>query len=76
MNEGKKVDLVLLAGTAIDGEHIEAGTVLEGVEPDLAITLAGAGKARLLKADELKAAKAEAEARAKAKAAAEKAAGK
>jgi hypothetical protein len=46
-DEGKPVTLFVTENTAIDGEHVAKGTILDDVPPDLAIQLAGAGKVRL-----------------------------
>lgn len=43
----KPVDIILVENTGIDGEHVPAGTVLLGVDGDLAMELAGQGKARV-----------------------------
>ena len=40
------VDMIIVAPTAIDGEHMEIGTVLKKCDTELAMELAGAGKAR------------------------------
>ncbi|GAA4419919.1 hypothetical protein [Acidovorax lacteus] len=45
----KPVDIVLLEPTAIDGQHFDRGTLLQGVPGDLAMELAGQGKARIAK---------------------------
>jgi hypothetical protein len=47
MNEGKPVDLFVIEPTAIDGVHVPKGTILEGVDPETSLILAGAGKVRL-----------------------------
>lgn len=72
MNQDKNlpVDIIIVENTAIDGKHIEAGTVLKKQPADLAMDLAGSGKARPA-TDELIA---EFKARAKAKQDADKAA--
>lgn len=64
------VDMIIVENTAIDGKHIEVGTVIKKMEAGLALDLAGSGKARPA-TDELVA---EFKARAKEKEAAKKAA--
>ncbi|MDD0817207.1 hypothetical protein PSQ39_21410 [Curvibacter sp. HBC28] len=43
----KRVAITLVENTAVDGEHIAAGTTLLDVPGELAVELAGQGKARL-----------------------------
>lgn len=45
------VDMILVENTAIDGEHLEAGTVIKKMDAELALDLAGSGKARPATAD-------------------------
>ncbi len=47
MDKNLPVDIIIVAPTAIDGKHLKTGTVLKKVEAELAMELAGAGKARL-----------------------------
>ena len=47
MDKNLPVDIIIVAPTAIAGEHLKTGTVLKKVESELAMELAGAGKARL-----------------------------
>lgn len=63
------VNMIIVENTAIDGKHIEAGTVIKNMEAELSLDLAGSGKARPA-TDELIA---DFKARAKTKEAAEKA---
>lgn len=72
MNTDKNlpVDMIIVEPTVIDGKHIAAGTVLKKCETELAMDLAGSGKARPATEELI----AEFKARAAAKAATEKAA--
>lgn len=63
------VDMIIIENTAIEGQHIEAGTVIKKMEAELALDLAGSGKARPATPELI----AEFKAREKAKEAAEKA---
>jgi ketopantoate hydroxymethyltransferase len=63
------VSMIIVEPTAIAGKHVEVGTVIKNMETELAMDLAGSGKARPA-TDELIA---EFKARAKEKEAAEKA---
>ena len=56
--QGKPVDIVCVDAFKHDGQHIVVGQVLEAVEPDLAKELAGNGRARLAKAEDVAAWKA------------------
>jgi hypothetical protein len=64
------VDMIIVENTAIDGKHHAASTVIKDMEAQLALDLAGSGKARPATPELI----AEFKARAKAKADAEKAA--
>lgn len=52
-NSPKPVDIFLVENTGIDGEHVPAGSVLLGVDGDLAMELASQGKARLATDEEV-----------------------
>lgn len=43
---GKPVDILIIENTKIDGREVNAGEIIEGCEAQLAVDLAGAGKAR------------------------------
>lgn len=49
----KPVAITLLENTGIDGHHVPAGTTLLDVDGDLAVELAGQGKARLATDEEV-----------------------
>lgn len=51
-NQPKPVDLITIEGVKIEGEHVDAGTILPGVEFDLAMDIVGAGRARLVNDDD------------------------
>jgi hypothetical protein len=40
------VDMIIVENTAIEGEHVEAGTLIKKMDAQLALDLAGSGKAR------------------------------
>ena len=48
MNQDKNlpVDMIIVEATAIDGEHLPQGTVIKKMNAQLAMDLAGSGKAR------------------------------
>lgn len=46
-NTAKPVDLIVVEPVRIESEHVDAGTVLKQVPPDLAMELAAAGKVRV-----------------------------
>lgn len=52
------VDLLIVAHTKVNDQVVEAGTILPKCEPELALELAGAGKARAATAADIEAAKA------------------
>jgi len=45
-NKGKPIDMLVVENTKIDGEEVNAGTVLKQCEHELAMDLASGGKAR------------------------------
>lgn len=47
MDKNQPVDIIIVAPTAIDGEHLAVATVIKKCPVDLAFELAGAGKARV-----------------------------
>lgn len=47
MDKNQPVDIIIVAPTAIDGEHMPIATVIKKCPIDLAMELAGAGKARV-----------------------------
>ena len=55
---GKPVDVIVTESCKIDGEHVERGTVIEGMAPELAMELAGAGKVRAATPEAIKEVKA------------------
>ena len=72
MDKNLPVDMIIVEPTAIDGEHVEVGTVLKKCETELAMDLAASGKARPATPELIKQYKDLADAKAKAaKAAAE-----
>lgn len=48
----KPVDLMTTEGVKIEGEHVEAGTLLSAVDFELAMDIVGAGRARLANDDD------------------------
>ncbi|HSH98875.1 MAG: hypothetical protein ACAH07_06000 [Methylophilaceae bacterium] len=54
MDKSVPVTIILIENTAIDGKHLEAGTILKDVNPELAVDLAGSGKAALATEDRVK----------------------
>ncbi len=46
-NQPKPVTLFAVTAFKIEGQHVEQGTVVKDVEPELAKELAGQGRARL-----------------------------
>lgn len=49
----KPVDLFVINGTKVDGQHYGVGDVLTNVEPDLAKELTGAARTRLATPEEV-----------------------
>lgn len=47
MDKNQPVDVIIVAATAVDGEHLPVATVIKKCPADLAMELAGAGKARV-----------------------------
>lgn len=45
-DKNQPVDMIIVVGTAIDGHHVGVATVLKKCDAELAMELAGAGKAR------------------------------
>ena len=52
MAEPKNVDIYITDAVKIDGVHHAVGEILQGVEPELAKELAGAGRCRLATAED------------------------
>lgn len=52
----KPVDLITTVGVKIEGEHVDAGTMLPAVEFELAMDIVGAGRARLASDEDIAAA--------------------
>jgi hypothetical protein len=46
MDKNIPIDMIIVEPTVVDGKHIEAGTLLKKVDTELAMDLAGSGKAR------------------------------
>lgn len=46
-DRSKSVDMLVVEATKVDGKHYDKGHVFKDCDPELAITLASAGKARL-----------------------------
>ena len=44
--EGKPVDVIAVESFKAEGEHVERGTIIKAMAPELAMELAGAGKVR------------------------------
>jgi hypothetical protein len=57
-NTGKPVDVIAVESFRLNGEHVERFTVIKGMEADLAMELAGAGKVRAATKEALKEAEA------------------
>lgn len=51
---GKPVDVIAVESFRLNGEHVERFTVIEGMEAELAMELAGAGKVRAATKEALK----------------------
>jgi len=47
MDKNKPVDIIIVEPTAIDGKHIEVGTVIKDCAPEQAMDLAAGGKCRV-----------------------------
>lgn len=48
MNQDKNlpVDMIIVENTGIEGKHVEVGTLIKNMDAQLALDLAGSGKAR------------------------------
>lgn len=51
--QGKPVDVLCTSAFKHDGQHIEVGQVITGMASDLAIELAGNGRVRLAKEEDV-----------------------